>query len=130
MLNRLEEHGFRLKKDKCHFLIPSVEYLGHQIDQEGIRTVPSKLETITNAPPPTNVQELRSFLGLLNYYGKFNRNLSSILYPLNGVLHVNQKWKWTDECTKAFEEAKRQLVSVNCQCIDTLQPKTTHQSYS
>ena len=113
VLNRLEEHNFRLKKDKCHFLIPSVEYLGHQIDQEGIHAVPSKVEAITNAPPPTNVQELRSFLGLLNYYRKFIRNLSSILHPLNGLLRANQKWKWTDECTKAFKEAKRQLVSSN-----------------
>ena len=63
--------------------------------------------------PPTNVQDLRSFLGLLNYYGKFIRNLSSILHPLNGLLRANQKQRWTDECTKAFEEAKRQLVSAN-----------------
>ena len=56
MLNRLEEHGFRLKKDKCHFIIPSVQYLGHQINQEGIRAVPNKVEAITNTPPPTNVQ--------------------------------------------------------------------------
>ena len=71
------------------------------------------MEAITNAPPPTNVQELQSFLGLLNYYGKFIRNLSSILHPLNGLLRANQKWRWTDKCTKAFEEAKRQLVSAN-----------------
>ena len=113
VLNRLEKHGFRLKMDKCRFLIPSVEYLGHQIDEEGIRAVPNKVEAITNAPQPTNVQELQSFLGLLNYYGKFIRNLSSIIHPLNGLLHANQKWKWTDECTQAFEEAKRQLVSAH-----------------
>ena len=55
-----------------HFLISSVEYLGHQINQEGIRAIPSKVEAITNSLPPTSVQELWSFLGLLNYYGKFN----------------------------------------------------------
>ena len=113
VLNRLEKHGFRLKMDKCRFLIPSVEYLGHQIDEEGIRAVPNKVEAITNAPQPTNVQELQSFLGLLNYYGKCIRNLSSIIHPLNCLLHANQKWKWTDECTQAFEEAKRQLVSAH-----------------
>ena len=90
VINRLEKHRFRLNKDKCHFVIPSVEYLGHRIDQEGIRVVPSKMEVITNASPPTNIQEFQSFLDLLNYYRKFIRNLSSILHPL-----------------------KRQLVSVN-----------------
>ena len=49
----------------------------------------------------------------LNYYGKFIQNLSSILHPLNHLLHANQKWKWTDECTQAFEEAERQLVSAH-----------------
>ena len=71
VLNRLEKHGFKLKMDNCCFLIPSVEYFGHQIDGEGICAVPNKVEAITNAPQPTNVQELQSFLGLLNYYGKF-----------------------------------------------------------
>ena len=56
VLNGLEKHDFRLKMDKCRFLIPSVEYLGHQIDEEGIRAVPNKVEAITNAPQPTNVQ--------------------------------------------------------------------------
>ena len=83
VLKRLDDRGFRLKKSKCNFMARSVEYLGLQVNQHGIRALPNKVEAITNAPPPKNVQELRSFLGLLNYYGKFVRNLSSILHPLN-----------------------------------------------
>ena len=48
---------------------------------------------------------------MLNYYGKFIRNLSSILHPLNRLLQTNQKWEWTQECSQAFENAKRQLTS-------------------
>ena len=70
VLTRLEKHGFRLKKDKCTFIANSVEYLGHRIDQEGIYAFPHKVSAIVNAPAPTNVQELRSFLGLINYYSK------------------------------------------------------------
>ena len=88
---RLEKHGFRLKKGKCQFLANSVEYLGHQIDSEGVKGMPSKIEAIVKAPEPTNVQELRSFLGLLNYYGKSIKNLSSILHPLNQLLQANCK---------------------------------------
>ena len=87
---RMEKHGFRLKREKCIFLQESVEYLGHQIDQTGIQVVPTKIDAIVNAAEPTNVQELRSFLGLLNYYGKFIRNLSSILHPLNRLLQVQR----------------------------------------
>ena len=106
---RMEEHHFRLKKAKCNFMVQSVEYLGHQLDQEGIRAIPSKVEAIVNAPQPTNIQELRSFLGLINYYGKFIRNLSSILHPLNCLLQANQKWEWTKECEHTFKQAKHQL---------------------
>ena len=110
VLKRLEDHGFRLKKSKCTFLAKSVEYLGHQIDQHGIRADPSKIEAISNAPEPTNVQELRSFLGLLSYYGKFIPNLSSILHPLNPLLKDNQKWEWTNERSQAFKRTKDQLT--------------------
>ena len=52
--------------------------------------LPSKVAAIANAPAPTNLQELRSFLGLLNYYGKFIPNLAAtILHPLNALLQVN-----------------------------------------
>ena len=64
-----------------------------------------------DAPRPRNVQELRSFLGLLNYYGKFIRNLSSILHPLNNLLRAKQPWCWTEACNRAFQEAKHQLSS-------------------
>ncbi len=88
-----------------------VEYLEHQVDESGIRLLPEKVEAITNAPAPKNVQELRSFLGLLNNYGKFIPNLSEMLHPLNQLLKDKQKWTWTDECITAFQQAKDQLVS-------------------
>ena len=111
VFQHLEKHGFRLKRDKCIFLQESIEYPGHQIDRTGIQAVPSKIDAIVKAPEPTNVQELRSFLGLLNYYGKFIQNLSSILHPLNRLLQVPQKWDWTEERSQAFKRAKDQLTS-------------------
>ena len=60
-----------------------VQYLGHQINAEGIHPTDSKLQAIQQAPAPKNLQELRSFWGLLNYYGRFILNLSSLLHPLN-----------------------------------------------
>ena len=67
----------KLKKEKCAYLLPSVEYLGHTISAEGLRTADSKVEAIVNAPAPRNVAELRSFLGLVNYYAKFLPNLAT-----------------------------------------------------
>ena len=81
VLRRLRDHGVRLKREKCRFLRESVEYLGHVVDAQGIHTTDSKLKAITEAPQPTNVQELRAFLGLLNYYGKFIPNRATLLQP-------------------------------------------------
>ena len=59
----------------------------------GVHAAPSKVEA--HAPNPRNVTELRSFFGMINYYGKFIPNLSSIYHPLNNLLWARQKWKWT-----------------------------------
>ena len=75
VLHRLREHGTRLKKEKCYFMQQSVQYLGHRIDAEGLHATNDKLKAITKAPPPKNVTELRSFLGLINYYGRFTAPL-------------------------------------------------------
>ena len=69
VLKRLQEHGIRLKLEKCKFMQASVEYLGYRIDAEGLHATDEKLQAITAAPVPRDLQELRSFLGLLNYYG-------------------------------------------------------------
>ena len=111
VLKRLQQYGIHLKRSKCRFLCPRVEYLGHLIDSQGLRATKSKVEAIVNAPPPQNVQQLRSFLGLLNYYGKFIPNLASITHPLNALLHNDCKWKWSEECMQAFNLAKEKLVS-------------------
>ena len=80
----------RLKKQKCAFLLPSVAYLGHIITQEGLHTEETKVRAIVEAPEPTNVGELRSFLGMVNYYGKFLPDLALLClsyYNLISYLH-------------------------------------------
>ena len=88
----------------------SVTYLGHVIDAKGIPATPDKISAIVEAPMPTNVQQLRSFLGLLNYYRKF---LASIIQPLNDLLRKNKRWEWTDECSQAVNTAKQLLTTSN-----------------
>ncbi|UYV65539.1 K02A2.6-like [Cordylochernes scorpioides] len=78
VLQRIQEAGLKLRKDKCSFLAPSLEYLGHKIAKEGLQPLPSKVEAIQGAPSPTNLTELRAFLGLLTYYSRFIPNMSSI----------------------------------------------------
>ena len=111
VLARLEKAGIRLKRDKCKFLLPSVEYLGHIISSEGLQPTPSKIKAIVEAPTPKDVTQLRSFLGLVNYYSKFLPRSSSLLAPLYQLLQKAQKWIWGEAQTKAFREAKEALTS-------------------
>ena len=111
VFKQLQKYNIHIKKAKCEILQNSVEYLGHKIDAEGLHTTNSKLEAIVHAPEPRNIQELRSFLGLLNYYGKFIPNLATIIHPLNNLLQHNCKWQWTSECSEAFQEAKKALTT-------------------
>ena len=73
VLQRLENAGLTLKKSKCKFRVSSVEYLGHIIDANGLHPSELKVKAIKEAPTPTNVTELKSFFGLLNYWNKFYR---------------------------------------------------------
>ncbi len=88
VFERLHAYGVRLKRNKCFFMRASVEFLGYLVDAEGLHTTPQKVAAIVNAPRPKNVHELRSFLGLANYYSKFIPNLAEITHPLNRLLCI------------------------------------------
>ena len=67
VLHRLAKAGLRVKKHKCQFMVPSVSYLGHLIDAEGLHPLPDKIQAVQDAPAPRNVHTLKSYLGMLTY---------------------------------------------------------------
>ena len=77
VLERLDSAGMKLKKEQCAFALPQVEYLGHAISEEGLRPSASKVRAIKEAPEPSSLSELKSFLGLVNYYSKFLSNAAT-----------------------------------------------------
>ena len=110
VLKRLDARGFRLKKSKCHFFKPS---LGYRVDAEGLHATEEKVEAILSAPTPTDERQLRSFLGLVNYYGRFVSDLATIAHPLNDLLKREHAWNWSDECEAAFCKLKEKLASTS-----------------
>lgn len=82
----LNQRQLYLKKSKCSFAQQSMEYLGHINGQHGVSTDPKKTEAITNWPTPTDAKQLRSFLGLTEYYRKFIQGYGSISRPLTDLL--------------------------------------------
>ena len=69
------------------------------------------MDAICDAPTPSSVTELKSYIGFLSYYGKFLPNLSSMLYPLYQLLQKDQGWIWGKKQEEAFKKSKQLLTS-------------------
>lgn len=111
VMQRLQDAGLTLQKEKCSFFQDEVSYLGYIITKDGLKKAPEKIKAMTEAPTPTNVNQLQSFLGLINYYRNFVPNASTILSPLYELLKKGCKWSWTEVHEKAFRAIKKLMAS-------------------
>lgn len=111
VFSRLRSANVRLKPSKCSFARSSVEYLGHVVSRDGITPDPSKIRAVKEFPVPRCTRDVRSFLGLANYYRRFIRNFATIASPLNQLTHKNTRFNWTAACDNAFHELKSSLIS-------------------
>ncbi len=127
VFSRLAEHNLKLKPSKCEFFKTSVSYLGHIVSEEGIGTDPEKISAVESWPAPTNVKELRQYLGFVGYYRRFIKDFAKLVQPLNNLLqgHVCEKsnskskkkkrvthapWSWGEKEQSAFETVKAALM--------------------
>ena len=108
-LRRIEEAGATLNPQKCEFRKSKLTFLGHVIDKDGITADPEKTEAIVRMSPPTNVPELRRFLGMANQLGKFTPNLAEITQPLRELLSKSKSWTWGPSQSTAFTRVKEEL---------------------
>ncbi|XP_078253747.1 ER membrane protein complex subunit 2 isoform X1 [Rhinoraja longicauda] len=111
VLQRLQESGLRVRDAKCEFGKKQIEYLGHVLNSQGIQPSLEKVRAIKDAPAPTCVKELRAFLGLVNYYGRFMPNQSTVLASLYRLLKDQVSWEWKSREQKAFDKCKSLLTS-------------------
>ena len=134
VLRRLHDEGLKISMEKCQFYQPSVSYLGHIVSAEGVATDPQKLEAVTSWPRPTNVTELRSFLGFCSYYRRFVEGFAKIAHPLTELLKNQEeagldsdkpgkpkegprkkkesiKDQWTPQCEETFRQLKWSLTT-------------------
>ncbi|XP_062542448.1 uncharacterized protein K02A2.6-like [Armigeres subalbatus] len=109
LLKRLEEYGLTINMSKCQFGRSSVTFMEHELQENGILPAHGKLATIKSFRHPESAEEVRSFLGLANYVGKFIPKLASISTPLREMIQDGARFRWTDDTQKAFDAIKAAL---------------------
>jgi len=102
---------FKLKPSKCSLLRAEVNFLGHVVSGEGEATDPSKIELVRDWPTPSDVKEVRSFLGLASYYRQFVPTFTEIAAPIHALTAKNKQFDWTTNCDRAFVPLKYALIS-------------------
>ena len=101
-MEKLNNAGIKLNKEKCQFRQQEIDFLGFVINKDGVKADPRKTEAILEMLYPTNVAELRRFLGMVNYLGRYLQNLSSVLQPVTELLEKDRAWTWaaSDQCSR------------------------------
>ena len=85
--------------------------MGHVVTLDGIEPNPEKIRVVRDFPVPQNLKQLRTFMGLANYYRRFVKGFAHIAGPLNALTKKGVKFEWSDACSVAFDKLKRALVS-------------------
>ena len=111
VIQRIREVGLKLKPSKCHFARREVEYLGHVVTPEGLKTNQKLVEAVTMFLAPTDVNGVRRFLGLASYYRRFIDGFAKIAAPLRELTRKNAVFHWTGACGEAMRSLKDKLTS-------------------
>uniref|UniRef100_A0A3B3S2Q0 Gypsy retrotransposon integrase-like protein 1 n=1 Tax=Paramormyrops kingsleyae TaxID=1676925 RepID=A0A3B3S2Q0_9TELE len=123
---RLQEHGLKLKPSKCQLVRKEVQYLGHFVSAEGIRTDPEKVSRVKGWARPSNRREVLQFLGFTGYYRRYVKGYSTLAAPLYRLTSGDPRKKkrglqkgsglekpfcWTNDCEEAFQVLKERLTT-------------------
>jgi hypothetical protein len=107
----LARDQWHIKLSKCKFGQTSIAYLGHVISENGVATDPAKIAAVVSWPTPSNIKELRSFLGFAGFYRRFVQHFAIIAKPLTALLKKHSLFQWTSIHDTAFMTLKNALCA-------------------
>ena len=113
LLQRLVVKKLTLNLEKCKFNQPSLWFYGCTLSKDGLSADRKKVEAIKNFKTPTDVSQLRSFLGLANYCSRFIKDFSTLTAPLRELTTKSCKWSWSPIHEKAFTKVKN-AIALDC----------------
>ena len=94
VFERLNTHNVKLKREKCQFSQPRVEFVGHIICNDEVRHIPGKVKAVLDFPAPTNQKDVQQFHGLASYFREYMPNFSSIAEPITRLTRKNELFVW------------------------------------
>ena len=112
IFQRFQEFGITVNPDKCTFGLSEIEYVGHTINSKGMHFTREKLDSVVNFPLPKTQQELKSFVGLVNYFRDHVRGASDMMQPLHNLMKpyvARGRLEWDEKSMDTFEVVKRAI---------------------
>jgi len=111
VFQRIRDAKLKLKPSKCSFFRRELFFLGFVFSVAGIETQPEKVKCVVDWPTPSNLHEVRSFMGICSYYRRFVARFATIVAPLHTLTKKNVTFRWSEECDEAFRRLKRSLTT-------------------
>ncbi|CAG9133807.1 unnamed protein product [Plutella xylostella] len=111
VLKTLTDAGFSINLGKCSFLATKVEYLGRVVSQGQVGPSPRKVEALVNAPIPSNVRQVRQFLGLAGYFRRYIKNYATKTACISRLTKNNVEFCWGPEQEQVRQEIITHLTS-------------------
>ena len=112
VLSRLQENELYVSPKKCDFMKNEISFLGMIVGSGGIQVDPKKIDVVKKWPKPTTLTEVRSFVGLMQFFRRFIKNFSKLAYPLTDLTKKGKGiQKWDENCTRSFETLKNAITS-------------------
>ena len=109
-MRRLRECGLTLKLEKCQFSMSELTFMGHVLSSRGVGVAADKVKAVVEAREPGSASEVRSFLGPVNYSGRFIPDLATLSEPLRRLTKKGVEFQWGPEQAAAFQKLKDELA--------------------
>ena len=111
VFRRIRSAGLKLKPSKCELFRREISYLGHVINENGLKTDPKKVDAVRKWPIPIYLTDVRGFIGLCSYYRRFIKNFGEQVKVLSTLTTKNSDRVWREEHTEAFRKMKEALTN-------------------
>ena len=111
LLKRAQKKNLKLNRDKLRICLREMPYIGHLLTEKGVKVDPKKQQAATSMNQPKSVEELRRFLGFINYMARFLPNVATVTEPMRRLLVKDSQFEWTSEQQSAFARVKEMICA-------------------